>query len=163
MVATLAAILSFLLGDFALPVAKAIALGWTRLTTWPAPEDDHDRQLAEFAADVESEIDHHLRSGQEPAQVAAILLIRNAPGAMGDTAEALPPLIRSLTNMKERDMAMQILVAVALIAGALLGVAGWFNGPNPEAGLHMFILAGIVGVAGGFVAPMVAIAAVLGD
>ena len=160
--ATLTAILNFLLGDFALPVAKAIGLRWTRLITWPLPEDERDRQLAEYTADLENEIDHNLRSGQEPVQVAAIILIRNGSGAMGDFAEASSAVIQGLPNLKEGNMFMRILVSVTLVGGALLGAAGWLNGPNPETGFHMYIVAGIVAVGGGITGPMAVIAAARG-
>ena len=162
MEATLTAILNFLLGDFALPVAKATVLGWTRLITRPLPEEERDRRLAEYTADLEYEIDHNLRSGKEPVEVAAITLVRNGSGAMGDFAEASSAVIGGPTNNKEGNMFMKILVVVTLVGGALLGAAGWLNGPNPETGFHMYIVAGVVGVGVGIAAPMAVIVAVLG-
>ena len=163
MEATLTAILNFLLGDFALPVAKAIGLRWTHLITWPLPEEERDRRLAEYAADLEDEIDHNLRSGQEPVKVAAIILIRSGSGAMGDFAEAFSAVIQGLANLKEGNMFMKILVSVTLVDGALLGAAGWLNGPNPETGFHIYIVAGIVALGCGITGPMAVIAAVLGE
>ena len=160
--ATLTAILNFLLGDFALPVAKTIGLRWTRLMTWSLPEEERDRQLTEYAADLENEIDHNIRSGQVPAQVAAITLIRNGSGAMGDFAEATSAAIQNLPNLKEGNMFMKILVCAALLGGALLGATAWLTGPNPETGLHMYIVAGIVGMGVGIAAPMAVIVTVLG-
>lgn len=163
MKATVPAILNFLMGAFALPVAKAIGLRWTRLMVWPLPKEERDRQLAEYAADIENEFEHNLRSGREPTQVATTLLIRNVFGAPGDIVEASTLVIQRLASIEKENMFMNILVGVALVFGALLGAAGWLNGPNPETGLHMYIVAGIVGVGVGIATPVAVIDALLGD
>ena len=58
-------------------------------------------------------------------------------------------------------MVGKILVGDALMIGAILGAVGWFTGTNPQAGLHMFILAGMVGITGGIVVPVVVLGAIL--
>ena len=163
----MAAVLNILLGAFALDTVKAMVLGWTRLVTLSLPEDERDRQLAEFSAELEHEIAHHRRSGRNSGETAAAILVRNGSGAMGDVAEALPSLFASPPDMlakrgtmKERDMVMLFSAGAVLIAGTLLGIGGWHFEPNPDAGLAMFILAGIVGIAGGIGIP-VALAAAL--
>ena len=59
-------------------------------------------------------------------------------------------------------MVMLISAGAILIAGTFLGIGGWLTEPNHEVGLPMFILAGIVGIAGGIGLPA-AIAAALGS
>ena len=93
--------------------------------------------------------------------MAATLLIRNGSGVLRDIAEAVSTVIGGLANNKEGNMVANILVGVALMVGALLGAAGWFTDPNPQAGLHMFILASMVGIVGGLVVPVAVLDAIL--
>ena len=163
----MAAVLNILLGASALDVVKAMVLGWTRLAT--LPEDEGDRQLAEFAVELEHEIAHHLKSGRKPWETAAVILVRNGSGAMGDIAEALPSLFASLPNtlakrgtVKERDMFMQLFVGAIVIIGAALGIAGWAFEPTPVARVPSYVLAGIVAIGVGIGIPA-ALAAALGN
>ena len=164
----LTAVLNILLGAFALDAVKVTVLGWTRLVTLSLPDDEGDRQLAEFSAELEHEIAHHRRSGRRPWEIAATILVRNGSGAMGDIAEALPSLFASLPDMsakrgtmRERDTVMLFSAGAILITGTLLGIGGWHVEPNPDAGLAMFILAGIVGIAGGIGIPVTLAAALV--
>ena len=135
-------------------------LGWNRLATLHVSKHERVQQMEDFASDLEDEVTDHLSNGLRPAEVAASILLRSGSGALGEAAEALHSHIATLgkkllrrPTMREREMVMLIPAGVILFAGALLGVGGWYHDPSPEAGLHMFILAGIVGIAFGIGLP----------
>ena len=127
MEAILGLVLSVFLGAFALPVAKTIVLSWNRLIVSCLPQEERERQLEEFATDLECEIDYHLSIGHKPVEVAAIILVRNGTAAPGDIVAALPSLFAAIPDRLVRGSVAVRSARTPTKALAMLSLLGLMN------------------------------------
>ncbi len=124
----LAVIIGMFIRAHALTITKQIVMGWVRVYSAIAPEENREGRREEVLSDIYEQTNAHRKAGYAPGEIAIRILERWVTGMADDVAWCVPFIPRMLADrVKGRSDALRhYRVPTAMIAGvATLGLMNY--------------------------------------